>query len=165
MFGKIPSSLTAKEELIRTLRGNWRKESTSAPSLLTKSCHDIDFLLWLLAAPPPNSNNPPHFPSTLSSTGSLVHFKRSKKPELAGTATNCLSCPMEPSCQYSAKKIYIESSLLGGNTGWPLNVVVPDIEDHLGRGMEQAKKIVLDRLADDYTANSDQKVIDARGWY
>ena len=34
------------------VRGNWRRADTSAPSLLTKSCHDIDILLWLLCSPP-----------------------------------------------------------------------------------------------------------------
>jgi predicted dehydrogenase len=33
------------------VRGNWSSTKTSAPSLLTKSCHDLDFLLWLLCSP------------------------------------------------------------------------------------------------------------------
>ncbi|CAD0015666.1 unnamed protein product, partial [Aureobasidium pullulans] len=77
------------------VRGNWRKESTTAPSLLTKSCHDIDFLLWMLCSPPPGTNHPPHVPASVASFGSLKQFQQSRKPASAGTATNCLRCPIE----------------------------------------------------------------------
>jgi predicted dehydrogenase len=146
-------------------RGNWRKESTSAPSLLTKSCHDIDLILWLLSSSRPDSQDPPHQPSSITSSGSLAHFKRSRKPALAGTATNCLSCPAEHECQYSAKKIYYERGLMSANTGWPLKIVVPDIEECLNLGLGHAQRIVLERLAEDYDACSDQETVDARGWY
>src|SRR5436190_13292194 len=102
--------------------GNWRKESTTAPSLLTKSCHDIDLLLWLLCSPPPNSTQPAHIPTTVTSTGSLQYFNKTRKPTAAGTATNCLSCPIESSCKYSAKNVYLGKNLKGlesGNTKWP----------------------------------------------
>src|ERR1700761_281462 len=89
-------------------RGNWRKESTSAPSLLTKSCHDIDFLLWMLCSPAPGSSEPPHLPSTFASSGSLNQFRKARKPKAAGTATNCLKCPIEDSCIHSAKRLYVD---------------------------------------------------------
>ncbi len=70
-------------------RGNWRKESTSAPSLLAKSCHDMDILLWLLTSPPPGSSKPAHLPSSVSSSGALQYFHQGRKPIQAGNATNC----------------------------------------------------------------------------
>jgi hypothetical protein len=112
-----------------------------------------------------DAQDSPHLPTLLSSTGSLVNFKRSRKPLRAGDATNCISCPIEPECQYSANKIYVENGLLVGNTGWPLSIVVPDIEEVLDHGMKHAQNVVMERLAEDYTPDSDQKLIDSRGWY
>ena len=139
-------------------RGNWRKESTSAPSLLTKSCHDIDFLLWLLCSPPPNSRQPAHLPSTITASGALQYFNKSRKPTAAGSATNCLSCAAEPQCMYSAKKIYLGSDppykgLASGNTNWPVGIVLPDIEDFIVKGGKQAGAAALSaKLAEDYDA-------------
>jgi len=148
------------------VRGNWRKESTTAPSLLTKSCHDIDFLLWLLCSPPPSSRHPPHLPSHVASTGSLTHFKPSRKPELAGKATNCLSCSAEPECIYSAKKIYQDTHLSKGNAGWPVHIVDPEIEDCLHqKGQDAAEAKLRDRLAEDYNVSTPQDEIDRRPWF
>ncbi|KAI9835989.1 MAG: hypothetical protein M1837_003556 [Sclerophora amabilis] len=147
------------------VRGNWRKESVTAPSLLTKSCHDVDLLLWLLCSPPPNSKRPPHLPSTVASTGNLVHFKRSRKPALAADATNCLSCPAEPDCQYSAKDIYHET-LLSGKTGWPVKIVAPEIEDCLKKyDMGAAEKVLLKKLAEDYDDSMSEEETNARPWF
>lgn len=44
----------------------------------------------------------------MHSFGSLGHFKKSRKPAAAGAATKCLSCPAEPDCVWSAKKIYVD---------------------------------------------------------
>ena len=84
------------------------------------------------------------------STGSLSQFKRSKKPVLAGDATNCLSCAAEPECQYSARQIY-RGRLLRGDTGFPVAVVLPDIEELMREGgVEAAEEKLMERLADDY---------------
>lgn len=153
------------------VRGNWRREDTSAPSLLTKSCHDIDVLLWLLCSPASytdGTNVAPHLPSTVSSTGSLQYFKKSRKPLAAGAATNCLSCPIEDSCKYSAKRIYVSDKLNGlgvGNTDWPVSIVVPDIEDHDGGKGEKAKEVLLAKLAEDYDANTPDSNVAARNWF
>ncbi|RAL15374.1 Gfo/Idh/MocA family protein, partial [Aspergillus homomorphus CBS 101889] len=128
------------------VRGNWRRETAQGDgSLLTKSCHDIDFIMWLLSSPaapqpaststPDNHNNntahkqEPHHPRTITSTGSLTQFRRHRKPHAAGAATNCLSCPAERNCKYSAVKIYDEMHVAKGNFDWPVNIVCPDIED------------------------------------
>ena len=148
------------------VRGNWRKESTTAPSLLTKSCHDIDFLLWLLCSPPPSSSNHPHLPTYVSSTGSLTYFKPSRKPALAGKVTNCLSCPAAGECIYSAKKIYQEAHLSKGNAGWPVHIVDPEIEDCLNQhGQAAAEAKLMARLAEDYNSSTPQGEIDRRPWF
>ncbi|KAK4144614.1 uncharacterized protein C8A04DRAFT_11310 [Dichotomopilus funicola] len=151
------------------VRGNWRRESTTAPSLLTKSCHDIDVLLWLLCSPSDYSvkdGPPPHLPSSVTSTGTLQYFKRSRKPARAGNATNCLSCPVESDCKYSAKRIYVGPEIAGletCNTGWPVSIVVPDIESC--DSMKEAKKAVLSELAKDYTSTTPDSEVSRRNWF
>ena len=150
------------------VRGNWRKESTTAPSLLTKSCHDIDLLLWLLCSPPsPQSTAPPHLPSKISSSGHLNYFREHRKPPAAGAATNCLSCPVSSSCNYSAPKIYLDRFLTHGQTGWPVNIVVPEIETcYTKHSASAASKLLLTALAEDYDATSTPAAeIDARPWF
>lgn len=155
------------------VRGNWRREDTSAPSLLTKSCHDIDVLLWLLCNGDDDGERAaPHLPSTVSSSGGLHLFKRSRKPREAGAATNCLSCPVEKDCKFSAKRIYADGadgnfgmrSLSSSNTGWPVNIVVPDIESY-GDG-DQAQAALLAKLGEDYNREeiADDEV-KARNWF
>ncbi|KAI1386885.1 NAD(P)-binding protein [Hypoxylon trugodes] len=152
------------------VRGNWRKESTTAPSLLTKSCHDIDIILWLLCSPPdPSSENaePPHLPTEVSSTGSLQFFRRSRKPKAAGNATNCLSCAAEPNCMYSGRRIYESTRHQGletGNTRWPMSVVMPDIES-FGGDITRARPALLQRLGEDYDSSTPQEVIDSQNWF
>lgn len=124
MFGMF--CISHELQLLTLVRGNWRSSSTSAPSLLTKSCHDIDIGLWLLAHP--NQVNPhPHYPQSISSSGSLSYFHRRTKPKLAGSATNCFSCLAERECKFSAKNIYLEINK--GISGWPNKIVAPEIVD------------------------------------
>lgn len=133
--------------------------------MLTKSCHDIDLLLWLLCSPPAGSSEPPHLPAYINSSGSLTHFKRSKKPPLAGNATNCLSCAAEKECIYSAKNIY-ENHLKKGNANWPVNIVDPEIEDLLREGdPKPAIDRLRERLAEDYNTNSSLEEIESRPWF
>ncbi|KAL2802076.1 hypothetical protein BJX63DRAFT_415981 [Aspergillus granulosus] len=146
------------------VRGNWRNEGTSGPTLLTKSCHDIDFLMWLLCSPIPSK--PAHLPSIVASFGSLTHFRRARKPAAAGAATNCLSCPAETDCHFSAKRIYLDTGLKMGLGGWPVNVVVPDIEDLFDRGgLELGQQVLLQRLGEDYKPNTLKEVTEERQWY
>ncbi|RDW72803.1 hypothetical protein BP6252_06710 [Coleophoma cylindrospora] len=147
------------------VRGNWRKESTSAPSLLAKSCHDMDILLWLLCSPPPGSSKPAHLPSTVSSSGALNYFKKSRKPIAAGNATNCLSCDYEETCKFSAKKIY-----LGPETKPQVNnkiaVVLPEIEDCIASGGQEAgNRALLAKLGENYNDDTPVAEIRKRGWY
>lgn len=150
------------------VRGNWRKESTTAPSLLTKSCHDIDLLLWILSSPAdPSSAEPAHLPAVLTSTGHLAAFRRARKPKAAGNATNCLSCPHEQHCMYSAKKIYLETHLAKGNAGWPVSVVSPEIEECLNTaGSAAAEQKLTELLAEDYDAAVTPRTdVEGRNWF
>lgn len=153
------------------VRGNWRREKTSAPSLLTKSCHDIDVLLWLLCSPASYTSGPqtPHLPSTVSSSGSLQLFRKSRKPVAAGNATNCLSCPAETDCKYSAKRVYVGDRLRGlgaGNIRWPVSIVVPDIEDFtIKGGPTAAEDALLKTLAEDYGPETPDSEVAKRNWF
>ncbi|KAF2797384.1 streptomycin biosynthesis protein StrI [Melanomma pulvis-pyrius CBS 109.77] len=147
------------------VRGNWRKESTTAPSLLTKSCHDIDFLMWMLCSPPPNGVEP-HLPSFLTSTGSRKFFRKERKPEAAKDSTNCLSCPHEKDCEYSAKRVYLDKQLDFGNTGWPVKIVNPEIEElYKTSGKEAAVEQLLSDLREDYTSETPVNEVEARPWF
>lgn len=96
------------------VRGNWRREDESSSMLLAKSCHDIDWLRHLMGKPC----------RKVSSFGSLKHFRKEEKP--AGAGERCVACGIEPTCPYSAKKIYL-GRLAGGHTGWPVNVLAPEV--------------------------------------
>ncbi|CAG8554875.1 11181_t:CDS:10 [Ambispora leptoticha] len=82
------------------VRGNWRNEKEASFSLMAKS---------------------------VSSFGNLRHFRASNKPKDAGDAKRCLDCAAEPSCPYSAKRIYLDRAKRGSR-GWPVSVIT-DIED------------------------------------
>ncbi len=94
------------------VRGNWRKAESTAPSILAKSCHDLDLLYWLVGARCKN----------ISSFGELTYFKKENKPK--GAADRCLDCPseIESKCPYSAKKIYLTDYI-----GWPVSVISVDL--------------------------------------
>jgi predicted dehydrogenase len=149
------------------VRGNWRNSKTTGPSLLTKSCHDIDLLLWLLCSPAKAGQGEPHLPSTVSSSGGLQLFKKSRKPAAAGSATNCMSCPLGDSgCKYSAKNIYLGPQLAGlgsGNIQWPVNVVVHDIEElPVGKARDTRLR---EALQEDYDSTTPESDISARNWF
>jgi len=97
------------------VRGNWRNTEESSFMLLAKSCHDLDWLRYIVG----------DACLSVSSFGALTHFKQSQKPAAAGSATRCLQCSFEPECAYSAKKIYL-GRLAEGDTGWPVDVLTPE---------------------------------------
>ena len=127
-------------------KGNWRKESTSSPYLPAKSCHDIDFLLWLLCSPAPNSKKPLHLPIKITSIGSQRYLHNSCKPIEFGNAASCFSCAYEPSCKFSSKNIYLGPNIRGlatGNTHLPVHIVVPEIEDIVRTSGQQGSRQYL----------------------
>ncbi|MGW0667236.1 Gfo/Idh/MocA family protein [Streptomyces sp. NPDC002746] len=95
------------------VRGNWRREADSTPMLLAKSCHDLDWLSYLVGRPV----------NKVSSFGNLMHFRPENKP--AEATDTCMTCPVEPTCPYSAKRLY--AGCLGDQERelWPLSVVTP----------------------------------------
>jgi len=150
------------------VRGNWRRATPEGVgSLLTKSCHDIDFLLWLLCSPSELTGDRPHLPSTITSSGHLSHFRRARKPKKAGQATNCTNCAAETDCVYSAKKIYRDKFLRQArDTGWPVKIVVPEIEDIVkNSGWDRAEESLMNKLKEDYTVDTPDEDISSRGWY
>ena len=78
------------------VRGPWRKESETNPMLISKCCHDIDFLLWLTKTRC----------RKLTSFGSLRWFKSTNAPE--GSAHRCIDCQVESQCPFSAQRIYVK---------------------------------------------------------
>jgi predicted dehydrogenase len=95
------------------VRGNWRRADLATTMLLAKSCHDLDWLAYILG----------RTPHRVSSFGSLTHFTAAARP--AGAADRCLACPVEASCAYSAPRLY-GGLLERGEHGWPLSVLLEE---------------------------------------
>ena len=96
------------------VRGNWHKESDSSSMLLAKSCHDIDWINYIMDSEC----------KSVASFGSLKHFKKSEKPEGAGN--RCVDCSYEPECPYSAIKLYVKLAK-EGNYCWPVDIITSDL--------------------------------------
>ena len=150
------------------VRGNWRRFQKTGPSLLTKCCHDIDILLWILCSPAKAESGQPHLPEDISSSGGLQFFKKSRKPAAAGNATNCMKCPLkDQGCHFSAQRIYLGDKHEGlgtGNLDWPVKAVVPDIE---GFGTTDDRVAAMTRaLQEDYESGTLSATdIHSRNWY
>ena len=85
---------------------------------------------------------------------------------MAGKATNCLSCPAESECLYSAKKIYVDDRLAKGLAGWPVNIVAPEIEDLMRQGEKGTAMTMLEtELARDYDLSTPQSEIEGKRWF
>jgi predicted dehydrogenase len=98
------------------VRGNWRNTDQSSFMLLSKSGHDIDWLRHIVGRPI----------ERVSSFGSLQHFRPESQPE--GAADRCLSCAVEPTCPYSAPRLYL-GMVRAGRTGWPVSVLTEDVTE------------------------------------
>ncbi len=95
------------------VRGNWRNEEESSFMLLAKSCHDVDWLSYIIGKPC----------LRVSSFGGLYFFNKEHQPE--GAADRCMDCKLSSKCIYSAKKFYFGRLADKKNWGWPLDVVDP----------------------------------------
>ena len=103
------------------VRGNWRKESESGPTILTKSCHDMDIISWLMESEP----------KSVFSEGGLKYFKKENAPE--NSADRCVDCPIED-CVFDARKLYLDHE----EPRFPHNAI--SIEDQSEEGREKAIK-------------------------
>lgn len=90
------------------VRGNWRRAELASPSIMQKSCHDMDLLNWLVGARA----------KRIASYGALHYFKEENAP--AGSTARCADCPAEPGCRFSAYKSYLPAA-----GGWPAAAVTP----------------------------------------
>ncbi len=79
------------------VRGNWKSEEESTPSILAKCCHDLDLIQWYANSPA----------KTVSSVGGLDYFNKDHAPK--GAAKRCLDdCKVKHSCPYNAENLYIK---------------------------------------------------------
>ena len=98
------------------VRGNWRREDLASSMLLAKCCHDLDWIRFVLGSRC----------VAIQSFGALKHFRAVSKPP--GAASRCVECSVEPSCPYSAVKIYL-GRVVSGQAGWPVDVLVPEVTE------------------------------------
>lgn len=78
------------------VRGNWRDEFTSTPSILAKCCHDLDLISWFVDSPC----------ISVSSVGEVGHFKKENAPK--GATPYCTGgCKAKKNCPYDAEALYI----------------------------------------------------------
>ena len=96
-------------ESVSYVRGKYASpEMCGSGMLLSKCSHDLDIMAWLM-----NGN----LPKTVSSVGSVFQFLPEMAPENAGT--HCLNdCPIERSCLYSARRLYLENPQRWANNIW-----------------------------------------------
>ena len=85
------------------VRGFYSNSETGAPMILSKCCHDMDILLWILG----------RRCTHLSSFGSLMHFRpdRAPDPQVPDRCTD--GCPVEDECLYYAPRLYASDRMKG----------------------------------------------------
>lgn len=96
------------------VRGNWRSEAGSGPMLLTKACHDVDWMMFVVG----------DRVARVSSFGGLAHFRPERQPD--GAADRCVDCSVEAACPYSAKRLYLGCLGDPRRERWPLGPVTSD---------------------------------------
>jgi len=92
------------------VRGNWGNEAKSSPMLLAKSCHDLDWIRYMMGKRC----------LQVSSFGNLKHFRKENQP--AGAADRCLECQVETTCPYSAPRFYL-GRVERNELWWPVDVL------------------------------------------
>ena len=148
------------------VRGIWRSERLSNPMLMSKCCHDIDFLLWLTKTPC----------RKLTSFGTLRWFKEANAPE--GSAKRCIDCKVEATCPFSAIDLYrvrrdwiagfdvpegstkdevIEEQLRSGQYGRCVYHCDNDVVDHQIVSMEMQSEVTINFSMDIFTLEDNRE--------
>jgi len=96
------------------VRGAWRREDESGPLLLTKSCHDLDWLSFVVG----------ERAMSVSSFGSRSVFTKANQPPAA--SERCITCAVEPDCAYSAVRMYRAGLTEGAVESYFTRIVAPD---------------------------------------
>lgn len=76
------------------VRGPWGDTSLTSPVILSKCCHDVDLLLWILGEKAVR----------VESVGLKGWFRPENKPDSA--TSRCIDCPIERECRFSAVDLY-----------------------------------------------------------
>ena len=103
-------------------RGRWRSTDTAAPLVVSKACHDVDWVMGLVSGDV----------TAVSSFGSLRHFSSDSRP--SGAAARCVDCSVD--CAYDAKIIYLAPAERG-EFGHPVSTIT---ERHTRDGVLEALK-------------------------
>jgi len=106
---RMAEQISYFHESVSYVRGKYASPQICGSGLLlSKSCHDIDLMAWLMSDT---------VPAAVSSVGSIFQFKPEMAPEGAGS--HCLNdCAIEKSCPYSAKLLYLENPQRWANNIW-----------------------------------------------
>ena len=105
------------------VRGYWNRADLSAPSFVSKCCHDVDMLLWVTGAKI----------KKVQSAGSLAWYRPENAPE--GSTDRCITCPIERDCSYSAVDMYLRRGVWTRNFPVPEGKTLQDVlEDEMRTG-------------------------------
>ena len=148
------------------VRGLWSREADTNPMLISKCCHDIDFLLWLTKTRC----------RKITSFGSLRWFRSKNAPE--GSAERCIDCKVEAECPFSAVDLYrvrrdwisnfdipqgktidqvIEDELREGKYGRCIYHCDNDVVDHQIVSMEMDSEVTINFSMDLFTLKDHRK--------
>ena len=92
-------------------RGNWSSTATAAPFMVSKACHDVDWVTHLIGSEC----------VAVASFGSLKHFRPEMRP--VGAADRCVDCGV--ACDYDAKRIYLDMAE-AGDFSFPVSTIVEE---------------------------------------
>jgi len=92
------------------VRGNWHREAASGPIILTKCCHDLDFIVWITGSRC----------KRIVSNGSLRYYRsENARPDYPERCTD--GCPVEADCPYNAPRFYLSDEYPGRAFAQPLS--------------------------------------------
>ncbi|EHL01347.1 hypothetical protein M7I_2680 [Glarea lozoyensis 74030] len=76
---------------------------------------------------------------------------------------------LEKSCKYSAKKIYLgpdHKGLASGNTNWPVDIVLPEIEECISiKGQAGGEAALTAKLEEDYTTSTPATEVSSKNYF